>query len=82
MKTKPDAKELTELVSMMQDPPTEMVRRDKFFKDQGFTDSDVDTPKKVVDILTKHTRLIQRPIVVVGKKAVVGRPKEKVLDLL
>lgn len=82
LKTKPQKDELENLIGMLLDPPTELVRRDKFFKDQNFSDADVNTPKKVVDMLVKHPRLLQRPIIVVGNKAIVGRPKEKVLELL
>lgn len=82
MKTKPQKEELENLTKMLIDPSTELVRRDKFFKDQGFKDSDVDTDKKVVDMLVKYPRLLQRPVVVVGKKAIVGRPKDRVLELL
>lgn len=82
MKTKPGREELESLVSKLVDPPTDLVRRDKFFKDNNMKDSDVDTPKKVVNILEKHTRLLQRPVVVIGKKAFVGRPKDRILEFL
>ncbi len=35
-----------------------------------------------LEVLSRHPRLIERPIVVEGSKAVLGRPPEKVLDLL
>ena len=36
----------------------------------------------VLDLVCKHPRLIQRPIVVRGERAVLGRPPENVLQLL
>ncbi len=82
MKTKPQRPELEALVDKLMDPPTDLVRRDKFFKDKGFKDTDVDTPEKVVAVLEKYPRLLQRPVVVVDNKAMVARPKDRVLELL
>jgi arsenate reductase len=36
----------------------------------------------VIDLLLEHPRLMQRPILVRGDRAVIGRPSEKVLELL
>jgi arsenate reductase (glutaredoxin) len=35
----------------------------------------------LVDAMARHPRLIERPIYVVGERAVIGRPPERVLDL-
>lgn len=37
---------------------------------------------QLIDAMSQHPRLIERPILVVGDKAVVGRPPEKVLEIL
>ncbi len=38
--------------------------------------------EQVVDVLLKHPRLMQRPVCVLGDRAVIARPSEKVLELL
>ena len=62
--------------------PTALVRRDSKFKKLELTDDDVATVDQIVDILVKHKQLLQRPVVVTPEKAIVGRPKERVRELL
>lgn len=87
MKTKPGADELRALISKLEDPPGDLVRRDKFFRDrilgeQEFDESTLDDPEIVIDLLTRHTRLLQRPIIVIGDTAIVGRPRDRVPALV
>lgn len=82
LKTKPDAAELQGIVDKLQNPVTELVRRDANFKDLGLAEEDVQTAQQVVPLLAAHPKLLQRPIVVAGDRAVVGRPKERIFELL
>jgi len=40
------------------------------------------TRDQLLDLLAAHPHLLQRPIVEVGERAAIGRPPERVLDLL
>jgi arsenate reductase len=82
MKNPPSAEELNALIDKLEDPVTDLVRRDSLYKKLGLTDADVATREQVVAVLGKHKALLQRPIVVTKKKAIVGRPKERVQTLL
>ena len=73
-----DEAALRELIDQLEDEPTELVRRDSFFKDQGLTDADVATVDQVVAVLVEHPRLMQRPVIVKGDRAIIGRPKDRV----
>lgn len=73
-----DEAALRELLSKLEDEPTDLVRRDAFFKDQGLTDADVATADQVVAVLVEHPRLMQRPVIVKGDRAIIGRPKDRV----
>ena len=83
MKAKPDREALADLVSKLEDDPADLVRRDKFFKDtvvgrDGFDESTLSDPEVVIDLLAKHARLIQRPVVIKGDTAIIGRPRDRV----
>jgi arsenate reductase (glutaredoxin) len=82
MKTPPDAATLNSLIDRLEDPVTDLVRRDSLFQKLGLREEDVATRDQVVATLIKHKALLQRPIVVTAAKAIVGRPKGRVEDLL
>lgn len=81
-KTPPGREELEWLVAHLEDPVTDLVRRDSLFKKLGLTDADVATPEQVVDTILKHKMLMQRPVVVRGDRVIIGRPKDRVRELL
>lgn len=82
MKTPPDAATLRAIIEKLEDPVTALVRRDSLWKKLGLTDGDASTPEQVVALLVKHKALLQRPVVVTPARAIVGRPKERVTELL
>lgn len=82
IKNPPDAATLHGVIDKLEDPVTALVRRDSLFKKLALTESDVATREQVVALLVKHKALLQRPVVVTQDKAIVGRPKERVTDLL
>lgn len=82
LKTPPDADTLREIIAKLEDPVTDLVRRDSLWAKLGLTDADAATPDQVVALLVKHKQLLQRPVLVTDAKAIIGRPKERVRDLL
>ncbi|MCY7302967.1 MAG: arsenate reductase [Thermoleophilia bacterium] len=82
IKTPPDAETLRSIIAKLEDPVTDLVRRDSLWKKLGLTDDDARTDAQVVDLLVRHKQLLQRPVVVTAKKAIIGRPKERVRQLL
>ena len=83
IKTPPDRAALEHLVSILEDPVEDLVRKDSKFKKLELNPDDfVDNPEAVVDILVAHKQLLQRPVVVKGDKAIIGRPKERIAELL
>jgi arsenate reductase (glutaredoxin) len=82
LKQKPDRAALERLVSILQDPVTDLVRRDATFTKMGLTDADVATADQVVEVLLATPKLLQRPVIVKGDRAIIGRPKDKVRSFL
>lgn len=78
----PDAETLRAIIAKLEDEPTALVRRDSKFKKLELSEEDVQSVDQVVDILVKHKQLLQRPVVVTADKAIVGRPKDRVRELL
>ena len=82
IKTPPDAATLRDIIAKLEDPVTDLVRRDSMWRKLGLTDADATTPDQVVDLLVRHKQLLQRPVVVTATTAIIGRPKERVRELL
>ena len=81
-KTPPDRAALESIIAKLEDPVTDLVRRDSLWNKLGLTDADVATPEQVIDVILRNKMIMQRPIVVSGRKAIIGRPKERVRALL
>jgi arsenate reductase (glutaredoxin) len=82
LKTPPDRATLEKIIGMLSDPPSEMVRDDKRFKELGLKMEDYQTKAAVVEVLLKYPELMQRPIIIKNGRAVIARPPEKLLPML
>jgi len=69
---------LRALLAKIEDAPTDLVRRDPAFGRLGLTDADVATADQVVEVLAAHPEVMQRPVLVRGDRAIIGRPKGRV----
>lgn len=81
LKTPPTEAELKEVVKKLGIKPEELIRRgEAIYKEsyKGKELSDADWIKAMVE----HPILIERPIVIKGDKAIIGRPPENVLILI
>ena len=67
---------------MLQSPAAELVRKDKRFAELGLKADDYVDRESVIALLLEHPELMQRPIVIRGRRAIIARPGEKVLELL
>jgi arsenate reductase len=77
-----DRAALLDLMGKLEDPPADHVRKDGFFTEQGLVADDYVTPDAVADLLVEHPRLMQRPVLIRGDRAIIGRPKDRVAAFL
>jgi len=82
LKTPPDAATLGAIIDKLEDPVTDLVRRDSLWQKLGLRDENVATREQVIDVLVRHKQLLQRPVVVTKQRAIIGRPKDRVRELL
>ena len=80
LKTPPDFDQLQALQDMLGCTAADMVRsNEEEFAALGLAQAD---DAGLLRAITAHPKLLQRPIVVFGKRAVIGRPPELVNGLL
>jgi arsenate reductase len=81
-KTPPTADVLRDICGKLGVSPREILRK----KDPAYGENDLDsgrhTDAQLYALMAANPGLIQRPIVVKGKRAVVARPAERAADLL
>ncbi|MFP4561300.1 MAG: arsenate reductase (glutaredoxin) [Thiohalorhabdus sp.] len=82
-KTPPAAEELDRICTMLGKGPLEITRtQEKLFKELGLSKQDDRSREEWLRILTENPKLIERPIVVHGERAAIGRPPESVRAIL
>ena len=82
LKNPPTREMLEKIIDVLDVSAAEMVRKDKRFKELGLDAKDYTDKKSVVALLLKHPELMQRPIAIRGKRAIIARPPEKLKALL
>ena len=89
MSERPDRDTLTGIIERLEDPVENLVRKDSQFSKLGLDPEDyVGNPDAVVDVLLRYPRLMQRPVLVRGDRAIIGRPlgdakaKDRLADFL
>lgn len=76
----PDASTLRRLLALLEMDASSLVRRgEPVYRSLGL---DRATEAELIEAMAREPTLIERPIVVVGDRAVIGRPPENVLKLL
>jgi arsenate reductase (glutaredoxin) len=82
LETPPDKQTLTRILAMLELSPREILRTGE----SAYTDNNLDDPlltdTDILDAIINAPILLERPIVVCGTRAKIGRPPENVLQIL
>ncbi|WP_452231221.1 arsenate reductase (glutaredoxin) [Lacinutrix sp. MEBiC02404] len=77
----PNTADLTRIINLLKINPLDLVRKNEAIWKENYKGK-ILTNAEVIDAMTKYPKLIERPIVIKGNKAVIGRPPELILDLI
>ena len=82
LETPPSEARIEELLDLLGLPARELIRK----KEAAYRELDLGNPAltraDLVAAMASHPILIERPVVVSGARAAIGRPPEKVLEIL
>lgn len=82
LETPPDEAALTDLLALLKLEPRELMRQgEEEYTALNLADETL-SREQLIAAMVANPRLIERPIVLANGKAVIGRPPEKVLDIL
>ncbi|GAA4272274.1 arsenate reductase (glutaredoxin) [Aquimarina gracilis] len=81
LETPPSKQELEDIIDLLGIAPIDLVRKNETIWKENFKGKEY-TNDEVIKIMAENPKLIERPIVIKNKKAVIGRPPQKVLDIL
>jgi arsenate reductase (glutaredoxin) len=78
----PTAERIDAVLQLLKLEPRELMRKAEEPYKTFHLDDPKRTRKELVEAMATHPILIERPIVIAGRRAVVGRPPERVLEIL
>ncbi len=78
----PDVSQLKDLLKKLDMNLRDILRRNEPDYDELGLDDTTLNEEIVFDLVSKHPKLIQRPIIVQGDRAIIGRPPENVLSFI
>lgn len=81
LKTPLTREELKELLTKLDIPAKDLIRKGESAYKENFKGKEL-SEEEWIEAMLQYPKLIERPIVVKGNKAVIGRPIENVINLL
>tara|TARA_B100000475_G_scaffold148315_1_gene109846 strand:+ start:370 stop:708 length:339 start_codon:yes stop_codon:yes gene_type:complete len=77
----PAEEELKEVLEKLKIPAEDLIRKDEKIFKEGFKGKSL-SEAEWIKVMIKYPKLIERPIVIKGNKAIIGRPPKNVEQLL
>ncbi|WP_431166455.1 arsenate reductase (glutaredoxin) [Tenacibaculum halocynthiae] len=79
--TVPSKEELREIITLLGIEPLQLVRKNEKIWKENFKGKEL-TDDQIIEAMIHYPKLIERPIVINGSKAVIGRPPENITTIL
>jgi arsenate reductase len=81
LEEKPDAKKIKAILKMLGIKPRELMRtKEDIYKELNLNSEKSD--EALIEAMAKHPKLIERPIIIKGERAIIGRPTERIAEFL
>jgi len=81
LETPPSKEEIKAVLKMLGISARELMRtKEDIYKELGL--KDVEEEEKLIEAMAEHPKLIERPVVIKDGKAAIGRPIEKIIELI
>ena len=77
----PTKSELKKIIKLLGITPIELVRKNEVIWKENFKGKTL-SDDEIIEAMVSNPKLIERPIVINGDKAVIGRPTEKILEII
>ena len=82
LETPPSAETLADVLQKLGISPRQLLRKgEDAYKENNLSDTSLSN-RQLINTMAANPKLIERPIVINGNKAALGRPPEQVLDIL
>lgn len=79
--TPPTLEELKHIIDLLGIAPIQLVRKNEAIWKENYKGKQL-SEAEIISAMASHPKLIERPIVINGSKAVIGRPTETILDII
>ena len=78
----PNKAQLKKILALLGMQPRDLMRKKEPEYQQNHLDDPILSDEQLIDAMLAHPKLIERPIVISGNKAALGRPPENVLEII
>tara|TARA_B110000902_G_scaffold229768_1_gene270775 strand:- start:4 stop:345 length:342 start_codon:yes stop_codon:yes gene_type:complete len=77
----PSKEELTEIIRLLDISPMLLVRKNEKIWKENFKGKEL-SDAEIIIAMVQNPKLIERPIIINNKKAIIGRPSENILTII
>lgn len=77
----PSEKELNNIVKLLNIKPIDLVRKNETIWKENFKGKTL-SDSEIIGAMAKNPKLVERPIITNGNKAIIGRPPEVIFGIL